>query len=33
MKKIHNAFQSTQCRTAFEGLKVNRLTINFKIKV
>ena len=33
MKKIHNAFQNTHCETAFEDLKVNRLTIKFKIKV
>ena len=33
MKKIDNAFQNTRCRTAFEDLKVNRVTIKFKIKV
>ena len=33
MKKIHNAYQNTQCRAGFESLKVNRLTIKFKIKV
>ena len=33
MKKIHNAYQNTQCRTGFEDLKVNRLTMKFKIKV
>ena len=33
MKKIHNAYQNTQCRTGFESLKVNKLTIKFKIKV
>ena len=33
MEKIHNAFQNTQYRTAFEDLKVNRSTIKFKIKV
>ena len=33
MKKIHNAYQNTQCRTGFESLKVNRLKIKFKIKV
>ena len=32
-KETHNVFQNTQCRTAFEDLKVNRLTIKFKIKV
>ena len=33
MKKIHNAFQNTLCGTAFEDLKVNQLTIKFRIKV
>ena len=33
MKKIHNVLQNTQCRAAFEDLKVNRLIIKFKIKV
>ena len=33
MKKIHNLFQNTHCRTTFEDLKVNRLTIKFKIKI
>ena len=32
-EKIHNAFQNTHCRTAFEDLKVNQLTIKFNIKV
>ena len=32
-EKTHNMFQNTQYRTAFEDLKVNRLTIKFKIKV
>ena len=31
-EKIHE-LQNTHCRTAFEDLKVNRLTIKFKIKV
>ena len=30
---MHNVFQNTQCRTALEDLKVNRLTIKFEIKV
>ena len=32
-EKIHSAFQSTHWGTAFEDLKVNRLTIKFKIKL
>ena len=31
-KKIDNAFQNTHCRTAFEDLKVNRLTLSLKLK-
>ena len=30
---LHNTFQNTHYRTAFEDLKVNRLTMKFKIKV
>ena len=33
MKKIHNSFQNTLYGTAFEDLKVNRLTVKFIIKV
>ena len=33
MKKIHNAFQNTLYATAFEDLKVNQLTVKFRIKV
>ena len=33
MKKIQNAFQNTYCGTAYYDLKVNQLTIKFKIKV
>ena len=32
-EKIYDTFQYTHCRTAFEDLKVNRLTIKFKVKV
>ena len=33
MEKIHNVFQNTQFRIAFEDLKINRSIIKFKIKV
>ena len=33
MKIINNAFQNTHCGKAFEDLRINRLTIKFKIKV
>ena len=33
MNKIQSTFQNTHCGTAYCDLKVNQLTINFKIKV